>query len=61
MPNILVENIRLPVDCTDGDAIVSAERTLRKNGVNLSGGKVYRKSVDTRHKASISFVYSVVF
>ena len=57
--NIIVENIRLDIDYGDGDAIREAVKLLGKTPD--SPGKIYRKSIDARHKNNIKFVYSVIF
>ena len=55
----IIENIRLDIDCTDSDAIEEAKKRLNKPPE--SSGKIYKKSIDTRHKNNIKFVYSVIF
>jgi len=55
----IVENIRLDIDCTDDDAIKEAARRLDKTPE--SPGRIYKKSIDARHKNNIKFVYSVIF
>ena len=57
--NIIIENIRLDIDCTDDDAIKEAARRLNQTPENP--GKIYKKSIDARHKNNIKFVYSVIF
>ena len=57
--NIIVENIRMDIDCTEIDAVNEAKRRLDKTPENP--GRIYRKSIDARHKNNIKFVYSVIF
>ena len=54
-----LENIRMDIGCNDGDAIEEARRKLGKSPGSF--GKIYKKSIDARHKKNIKFVYSVVF
>ncbi|MCL1794187.1 MAG: hypothetical protein FWG34_09975 [Oscillospiraceae bacterium] len=55
----IVENIRLGIDCADGDAIQEARRISGKSsGISA---RIYKKSIDARHKNNIKFVYSVIF
>ncbi|MCL2774601.1 MAG: hypothetical protein FWD71_14825 [Oscillospiraceae bacterium] len=56
---MIVENIRLGIECTDADAIREAVKRLGK--VSDSPGRIYKKSIDARHKNNIKFVYSVLF
>ena len=56
---IIIDNIRLDIDCNDSDAIKEAVRRLDK--VPESRGRIYKKSIDARHKNNIKFVYSVIF
>ena len=56
---IIVDNIRLDIDCTDDDAIREATKRLGKTPE--SSGRIYKKSIDARHKNNIKFVYSVIF
>ena len=56
---VIVNNIRLDIDCTDYDAIEEAKRRIDKTPE--FPGRIYKKSIDTRHKNNIKFVYSVIF
>ena len=55
----IAENIILNIDCSDGDAIEEARR--RFDIAPEIPGRIYKKSIDTRHKNNIKFVYSVIF
>ena len=55
----IVENIRLDIDCGDGDAMDEAKRKLGRTPE--TPGRIYKKSIDARHKNNIKFVYSVAF
>ena len=58
----IIENIRLDIDCNDSDAIKEAEIQLIKSGKSSENpGRIYKKSIDARHKNNIKFVYSVIF
>lgn len=53
---ILVSDIKLPLD-TDFDSLISV---VSFKGVNIRSVKLYRKSVDARHKNDIHFCCSVL-
>ena len=55
----IVENIRLDINCTDGDAIEEARKS--SNIPPEIPGRIYKKSIDARHKNNIKFNYSVIF
>ncbi|MCL2813405.1 MAG: FAD-dependent oxidoreductase [Oscillospiraceae bacterium] len=55
----IVENIILDIDCGEGDAIEEARKKIGKTPGSL--GRIYKKSIDARHKENIKFVYSVIF
>ncbi len=59
--NIIVENIKLPITSTDGDAIKEAERRISalKSFGNSDSFGIYKRSVDARKKNNITLVYSV--
>lgn len=59
--NIIVENIKLPIASTDGDAIKEAERRISelKYFGNAESFEIYKRSVDARKKSNITLVYSV--
>lgn len=60
--NIIVDNIRLSIDCTDDDAVREAMERLKISGKTPENpGRIYKKSIDARHKNNIKFVYSVIF
>ena len=64
MKSIIVENIRLNIDCGDGEAVEEAKSRLKESGQTYDKtvpGRIYRKSIDARHKNDIKFVYSVIF
>ena len=56
---MIVENIRLGIDSADADAIEEAKRLLKAEPEYA--GRIYKKSIDARHKNNIKFVYSVIF
>ena len=59
---MIINNIILDIDCEDGDALKEAEKRVKKLGKSVqSPGRIYRKSIDARHKNNIKFVYSVIF
>lgn len=55
----IVENICLGIDCADGDAIEQAKQKIGRTPE--VPGRIYKKSIDARHKNNIKFVYSVIF
>ena len=57
--NIIIENIRMDIDCGDCEVIEEAKKRLGKTPENP--GRIYKKSIDARHKNNIKFVYSVIF
>lgn len=59
---MIVDNIILDIECEDCDVIREAEKRLKKLGKSAeTAGRIYKKSVDARHKNNIKFVYSVIF
>lgn len=59
--NLIVENINLPIDSTDGDAVNEAEKKVSRYKFlgKVEGAEIYKKSVDARKKSDIKLVYSV--
>lgn len=56
---ILFQNIRVPIETGEADAVEKASSLLRKLGGDPASLFIYRKSVDARHKNDVSFVFSV--
>lgn len=56
---IIIKNIRLPYTTPMGEAVDVAIKRAKKAGVRLSDPYIYKRSVDSRHKDDIKFVYSV--
>lgn len=59
---IIIDNIRIPVSCGDGDIISLAEKRLKAAGVSFVENSlhIHKKSVDARRRSNISFVCSVI-
>ena len=59
---VIIDNIRIPVSCGDGDILSLAEKRLKKAGVSFDKDslRVHKKSVDARRRGNISFVCSVI-
>ena len=59
---VIIDNIRIPVSCGDGDILSLAEKKLRAAGVSYDAESlhIHKKSVDARKRNNISFVCSVV-
>ncbi len=57
----IVNNIKLPLNASVGEAFSVARKRLSKLnvGTNELKFRIYRRSVDARHKTDIKFVYSV--
>jgi len=59
---MIIENIKLGIDCDDSDAVNEALKQLKQAGKTPeSQGRIHKKSIDARHKNNIKFVYSVIF
>ncbi len=58
---VIVNNVKMPINASFEEAFSVAVSKLRKIGVkaSVSNCRVYRKSVDARHKDNIKFVYSI--
>ena len=58
---LIVANIKLPIDASSKEAFSVALGKLRKSGIKFSNAscRVFRRSIDARRRAEISFVYSV--
>ena len=58
---LIVANIKLPIDASSKEAFSVALGKLRKSGLKFSNAscRVFRRSIDARRRAEISFVYSV--
>ena len=58
---VIVDSIRIPVTCDEGEAIKIAEKKLRQSKVSFDKSTlhIHKKSVDARRKQNISFVISV--
>ncbi len=58
---IIVNNIKLPINASCKEAFSVAVRKLSRLGAraNLTDCRVYRRSIDARHRDNIQFVYSI--
>lgn len=56
---IVLKNIGLPFTASAEEAVNTALIRAKKSGVNASKGYIYKRSVDSRRRDDIKFVYSV--
>ena len=56
---IIFKNIKLPYKLDMSEAVSAAEAAAKKAGIAISSPYVYKRSVDSRHRDDIRFVYSV--
>lgn len=56
--NILVNNLKFPIEHTENDVLMSAMDFVKKHSIDATEPEIYRKSKDARRN-KISFVYSV--
>ncbi len=56
---IIIKNIRLPYTAPEAEAVDCALVRAKKAGVKLRDPYIYKRSIDSRHKDNILFVYSV--
>lgn len=59
MKTIVFKNIRLPYTVPMGEAVDIALKRAKGAGIRISDPYIYKRSVDSRHKDDILFVYSV--
>ncbi len=59
MNTIVFKNIRLPYTAPLGEAVDIALKRAKKYNVQIESPYVYKRSVDSRHRDDIKFVYSV--
>ncbi len=59
MKTIVFKNIRLPYTAPMGEAVDIALKRAKGIGVKISDPYIYKRSIDSRHKDDILFVYSV--
>ena len=59
---LIINEIRLPITCTDNEIINEAVVRLNKAGINISSEcmHIHKKSIDARRKDNITFVCSVI-
>mgnify|MGYP003539292040 CR=1 FL=1 len=59
---VIIDNIRIPVSCGDGDIISFAKKKLKQAGIEYDECSlhVHKKSVDARKRNDISFVCSAI-
>ena len=59
---VIIDNIRIPVSCGDGDIISFAKKKLKQAGIEYDECSLYvhKKSVDARKRNDISFVCSAI-
>jgi len=59
---VIIDNIRIPVSCGDGDIVSLAEKKLKSAGISFDKSTlhIHKKSVDARKRNDISFVCSVI-
>lgn len=56
---IILKNIGLPFTVPSEEAVNTALLRAKKAGLSVQNGYIYKRSVDSRHKDDIRFVYSV--
>jgi len=56
---IILQNIRLPFTASAEEAVDTAFLRAKKCGLSVRDGYIYKRSIDSRHKDDILFVYSV--
>jgi uncharacterized FAD-dependent dehydrogenase len=56
---ILLNNLHMPLDFTEGDLLTETARQLRISEKVIDKVALYRKSVDARHKSAVHFCCSV--
>lgn len=56
--NILIDNLKFPIDCKEKDVLSAAVCYAEKNNIRADKPEIYRKSIDARRN-KVSFVYSV--
>ena len=59
MKTIVFKNIRLPYTAPVGEAVDIALKRAKGIGVKITDPYVYKRSIDSRHKDDILFVYSI--
>ncbi|MBQ4562407.1 MAG: NAD(P)/FAD-dependent oxidoreductase [Clostridia bacterium] len=59
MKTIVFKNIRLPYTAPLGEAVDIALKRARNAGIKISSPYIYKRSIDSRHRDNILFVYSV--
>ena len=59
---VIIDNIRIPVSCGDGDILSLAEKKLKTAGISYDRDSlhIHKKSVDARKRNNITFVCSAV-
>lgn len=59
---VIIDNIRIPVSCGDGDILSIAQKKLQAAGVSYDKDSlhIHKKSVDARKRNDISFVCSAI-
>lgn len=62
MRNLLVSDIKLPYTLREEEAVIEAEKRLRRAGLSCRDAElsVYKRSLDARNRDAICFVYSVL-
>lgn len=60
MRKIIANNIKVPIEYSEKDALEYALKIMKKNGIIANNPVIYKKSLDARKKSDIHFVYSVV-
>ena len=59
MKTIVFKNIRLPYTHPCGEAVDIALKRAKASGIKIRDPYIYKRSIDSRHKDDILFVYSV--
>ncbi len=59
MKTIVFKNIRLPYTLPCGEAVDIALKRAKGVGIKISEPYIYKRSIDSRHRDDIRFVYSV--
>ncbi len=60
MRKIIANNIKIPIEYSDRDALEHALKIMKVNGIIANNPVIYKKSLDARKKNNIHFVYSIV-
>lgn len=60
MRKIIANNIKIPIEYSERDALEHALKKMKVNGIICNNPVIYKKSLDARKKNDIHFVYSII-